>query len=137
MHTLPLLHSTFKSANYRQDNTTGKVEVFHRYVIDKFIKVCDTTGSIARQPGSGRTSKVTAEIKVVEVQMRLDDEMTVHQLHQLLTEKGHSISLCSLGWTFRSSAYCQLIQNENKAERLAWAREHKDSTLYCTDGEPL
>ena len=34
-----------------------------RFGIDKFIKVYETTGSIARQPGSGRPSKVTAEIK--------------------------------------------------------------------------
>ena len=40
------------------------------------------TGSIARQPGSGRPSKVTAEIKeLVEAQMRLDDETTAFQLH--------------------------------------------------------
>ena len=108
-----------------------------RFGIDKFIKVYETTGSIARQPGSGRPSKVTAEIKeLVEAQMRLDDETTAFQLHRLLTEKGYSISLrtvlrcrTSLGWTFRGSAYCQLIRDANKIKRLAWARQHVDDTF--------
>ena len=45
-----------------------------RYGIHKFLKVYQATGSIARQPGSGRHSKITSEIKrIVEEQMRLDD----------------------------------------------------------------
>lgn len=67
--------------------------------IAKFLKVYQATGSIARQPGSGRPSKITAEIKrIVEGQMRLDDETTVYQLHRLLTEKGYSISLRTILW---------------------------------------
>ena len=68
--------------------------------------------------------------------MRLDDETTAYQLHGLLTEKGHSISLrtilrcrTALGWTYRGSTYCQLIQEVNKGKRLAWAREHLDDTF--------
>ena len=38
--------------------------------------------------GSGRLSKVTAEIKaLVEKQMRTDDEMTAHQLHKFLLSR--------------------------------------------------
>ena len=29
-----------------------------------------------------------------------------------------------LGWTFRGSAYCQLIRKANKAKRLEFARRH-------------
>ena len=29
-----------------------------------------------------------------------------------------------LGWTFRGSAYCQLIRQNNKEKRLKWAREY-------------
>ena len=93
--------------------------------------------SDARQPGSGRPSKITAEIRQIVVeQMRLDDETTVYQLHRLLTEKGYSISLptilrcrTALGWTFRGSAYCQLIREANKVKRLAWAQEHLDDSF--------
>ena len=43
----------------------------------KFIKKFEETGTITRRVGSGRPSKVTAEIKqIVEDQMRLDDETT-------------------------------------------------------------
>lgn len=88
-------------------------------------------GTISRRPGSGRPSKITDKIKkVVEEQMRADDETTAHQLHALLNSKGFSLSLrtilrcrISLGWTFRGSAYCQLIREVNKQKRLQWARE--------------
>ena len=103
-----------------------------RVGIYKFLKVYHATGSIARRPGSGRPSKITAEIMtIVEQQMRTDDETTAHQLHRLLNEKGFSISLrtvlrcrTTLGWTFRGSTYCQLIREDNKKKRLDWARHH-------------
>ena len=53
-----------------------------RVGVAKFLKVYEATGWIARQPGSGRPSKITVEIKdKVEEQMRLDDETTAYQLH--------------------------------------------------------
>ena len=90
------------------------------------------TLSIGRRPGSGRPSKITAEIKaIVEAQMRVDDETTAFQLHRLLTEKGYSITIrtilrcrTALGWTFRGSAYCQLIREANRQKRLDWTRQH-------------
>lgn len=33
-------------------------------------------------------------------------------------------SQAKLGWMFRGSAYCQLIQDCNKVKRLQWAREY-------------
>ena len=80
-----------------------------RVGIYNFLKKYEATGSIGRRVGSGRPSKITAEIKeIVEEQMRADDETTAYQLHQLLREKGYSISLrtilrcrTALGWTFR------------------------------------
>ena len=88
-----------------------------RVGIYKFLKKYEATGSIGRRVGSGRPSKITAKIKqIVEEQMRADDETTAYQLHHLLKEKGYSICLhmilrcgTALGWTFRGSAYCQLI----------------------------
>ena len=63
--------------------------------------------------------------------MRSDDETTAYQLHRMLTEKGYSISLrtilrcrTALGWTFRGSAYCQLIRDANKKKRFEWAQQH-------------
>ena len=61
--------------------------------------------------------------------MELDDETTAVQLHSLLSKKGYSISLptilrcrSSLGWTFRGSAYCQLICKANKVKRFEWCQ---------------
>ena len=65
-----------------------------RIGIYKFLKKYKVTGSIGRRVGSGRPSKITAEIKqIVEERMRTDDETTAYQLHCLLTQKGYSISL--------------------------------------------
>ena len=105
-----------------------------RVGVAKFITRFETTGALAlhRMPGSGRPSKITAEIKeIVERRMREDDETTAYQLHALLVSHGCSISRrtvlrcrVQLGWTFRGSAYCQLIREANKAKRLQWAQQY-------------
>ena len=103
-----------------------------RVGISKFLKKFRETGCIQRRSGSGRPSKISAEIKeIVEEQMRADDETTATQLHHLLQQRGYTISLHTvlrcrsvLGWTFRGSAYCQLIRDVNKQKRLAWARQY-------------
>ena len=79
-----------------------------RVGIHKFTRAYHATESIARRIGSGRPSKITAEIKqLVEEQMRINDETIAYQLHRLLTEKGYSIALRTvlrcrtlLGWMF-------------------------------------
>ena len=103
-----------------------------RQGVAEFLKWYESRGIIKHKPGSGWPSKVTAEVKqIVEEQMRLDDETTATQLHALLNSRGYSLSLMtilrcctSLGWTFRGSSYCQLIQNAIKVKRLEWAKEN-------------
>ncbi len=102
--------------------------------IAKFLKRYKDSSSLVRKPGSGRPSKITAELKkVIEGQMQFDDEMTTYLLHQLLVSKGFNISLrtvlrcrTSLGWTLCRSAYCQLIREVNKAKWLQWAIVNQD-----------
>ena len=115
-----------------------------RWGVAKFLKRFEEDGVLVRRLGSGRPFKATAEVKeIVEEQMRRDDETTAMQLHKLLVEKGYSISRrsilrcrSSLGWTFRGSAYCQLIRHVNKEKRLAWAtknRRDKFENVLWTD----
>ena len=102
--------------------------------IAKFLKRYSSTGSICRLPGSGRKTKITEDVKrIVDQQMSVDDETTATQLHVLLTNFGYRLSLrtilrcrTTLGWTFRGSAYCQLIREANKVKRLEWARKYRD-----------
>ena len=68
--------------------------------------------------------------------MQRDDETTAIQLQKLLVSRGYKISIrtvlhcrSSLGWTFRGSAYCQLIRDVNKQKRLAWALAHQNDTF--------
>ena len=47
---------------------------------------------IARTPGSGRPSSITADMKaLVEQQMRCNDETTATQLYTLVVHEGYSI----------------------------------------------
>ena len=68
--------------------------------------------------------------------MQLDDETTAVQLQRILAINGHPLSLktilrsrTKLGWTFRGSAYCQLIREANKVKRLEWARKFTEEAL--------
>ena len=65
--------------------------------------------------------------------MQEDDETTAAQLQVLLASEGHLMSLSTiircrkeLGWTYRGSAYCQLIRDRNKEKRLRWALTNID-----------
>ena len=103
----------------------------------KFLQHYKDSGTIERQAGSGRPTRATAEIKTaIESQLEKDDETTAFQLRTLLLSEGHTLSLSTiqrarshLGWTFRGSAYCQLIWEQNKEKRLQWARDNVDSAL--------
>ena len=88
--------------------------------------------SIDRKPGSGRQTKVTQRVKdLIEEQMQKDDETTASQLGALLQANGIMLSRSTilrcrrqLGWTYRGSAYCQLIREVNKEKRLTWCQEN-------------
>ena len=65
-----------------------------RVGVHKFLSVYAATHTIQRRYGSGRPSKITAEVKaLVDQQMIQDDETTAYQLHQLLLRNRHYISL--------------------------------------------
>ena len=103
-------------------------EGLHKFLIKFSERRC-----MLRRPGSGRPSKVTAEVKRIVDEQMDRDETSAHQLHVLLLRNGYNISLktvlrCrrSLGWTFRGSSYCQLIRDVNKKKRLEWALQNKD-----------
>jgi transposase len=108
-----------------------------RQGIYKFLCKFEEAGTIARRPGSGRPSKVAGEIEqLIEAKMQKDDETTVEQLQKLLQSQGHTLSkmtiLCCrhrLGWNTRGVAYCQMIQEANKAKRLIWAKENIDKNF--------
>ena len=77
---------------------------------------------------------------IVEQQMQSDDETTAVQLQRILADSGHALSLrtilrsrSKLGWTFRGSAYCQLICDTNKEKRLKWAQEYLTLNNQITD----
>ena len=68
--------------------------------------------------------------------MRCEDENTATHLHDRLIQHGISLSLCTvlrswelLGWTYRGSAYCQLIRDVNKQKRLEWALQHQNDNF--------
>ena len=69
----------------------SKVDVY------KFIRRYKESGTIAREPGSGQTSKVNAEIrKLIEDQMQKNDETTIQELKQLLKKEGFDVAQSSI-----------------------------------------
>ena len=91
----------------------------------KFLRKYVTTGLIGRRPG------------IIEEQMQRDDETSAVQLQTLLVQRGCALSLRTilrsrplLGWTFRGSAYCQLIHDANKQKRLKWAQDTLRAALH-------
>ena len=79
-----------------------------------------------RRTGSGRPTKLNIDVlRIVELTMRKDDGTTAVQLYKILLNQGHDICLATilnsrkiLGWTFRGSAYYQLIRPANNIKRL-------------------
>ena len=112
--------------------------VVSRRGVSDFLLHVETTGSIARRPGSGRPSKQTDEVKdTIENAMRADYKTTVKELCEQLTAQGStllqsSVLRCrqSLGWTVRGSAYCQMIHEANKGKRLEWATKYLHETGF-------
>ncbi len=98
-----------------------------------YTRYCKT-GSINRQKGSGRPTLLNpAVLQMIEDLMQRDDETTAILIRSYLAGQGHELSLttirrvrCKLAWTFRGSAYCQLIRQANKEKRFQWARAHLD-----------
>ena len=105
--------------------------------IAKLLRRYEETETIVRCPGSGRPTVITLEMKaIVEAKMREDDKTTAEQLHSLLASRGFCISkktvlrcCADLGWTFRGSAYCQLIRAPNKLKRLQWAQAYMQDSF--------
>ena len=136
---LRILH--FHAQGYRSPAITKYLHVegivASRRGVAKFLNRCLRRGNIARLPGSGSKSLITDEVRrVVEQQMRLDDETTASQLFVHLRNLGYRLNLrsilrcrTSLGWTFRGSAYCQLIRDVNKQKRLEFALTHRSDTF--------
>ena len=68
--------------------------VASRRGVAKFLDRSLRRGNIARLPGSGRKSLITDEIRrVVEQQMRLDNETTASQLFVHLRNLGYGLNL--------------------------------------------
>lgn len=69
--------------------------------------------------------------------MQNNDETTGEQLKAVLKTLGYNVSTSTilkvrrdLGWSFKGSAYCQLIRDVNKVKRLVWAKRHLDDN-FC------
>lgn len=97
--------------------------------VRQFLKRFAIYKTIARKPGSGLPPKLAPAVQqMIEDAMRKDDETTATQLQAMLASKMIYVSLATivrnrleLGWTYRGSAYCQLIRHANKQKRLDWA----------------
>jgi len=94
--------------------------------VRQFLKRYEKYGTIARKPGSGMPPRLSpAILQVIKDTMNDDDETTATQLQSKLASYNVYVSLATilknriqLGWTYRGSAYSQLIRQEKKQKRL-------------------
>ena len=127
-----LWHDGFKAATVAKILAKENLPAT-RQGIQKFLKKYTECGTIGRKEGSGRKSKITAEVRrLVDEKMMEDDETTAKELKKMLAEHGHHVGETTalkcrteLGWTRRGSAYCQMIREVNKVKRLEWAKKNK------------
>lgn len=97
--------------------------------VRQFLKRYQLYKTIARKTGSGLPPKLSPALQqLIEDAMKRDDESTATQLQAMLASRAIYVSLATivrnrvqLGWTYRGSAYCQLIRQQNKDKRLDWA----------------
>jgi hypothetical protein len=91
---------------------------------------------------SVRTRKVTAAIRnFIDDVMQDNDETTLGQLREQVNEKFNVLlsksaidkTRRSLGWTFKSAAYCQVVREANRIKRLNFALEHPNLAQTCGD----
>ena len=102
--------------------------------VARIVKKLLTTGTLANLPRSGRPSKLSTEAKAfIDQQMRKNDEMS-GQIQKKLEKRGITVSSSTVrrsrkeqGWTLQRTAYCQLIQDANKANRLEFPRHVLES----------
>ena len=100
--------------------------------VRQFLKQFKKYKTIAQNPGSGFPSKLSPVVEqIINAAMQNDDETTATQLQSILASHNIYVSLTTivrcriqLGWTYRGSAYCQLIRQVNKRKRLQWAQTY-------------
>ncbi len=100
--------------------------------VRQFLKRYSQYKTISRKPGSGLPPALSPAVQsIIEDAMRNDDETTATQLQAKLAESSVYVSLATivrnrleLGWTYRGSAYCQLIRQGNKQKRADFARTY-------------
>lgn len=132
--TLDLCFTTVEGTSTQPIGTSPPLIIV---ISNIFLRRYAETGTLLRKGGSGRPSKVTTDVlAIVDEKMKEDDETTAHQLHKLPNERGHQISISTimrcrkeLGWTFRGSAYCQMIREENKMKHKEWALQYLSEAL--------
>ncbi len=100
-----------------------------RQTVWRFRKHFKKHQTISALPKSGRPSKLKQTLRLIESCMQKDDETTAKQLQIVLKRCGLNISLSTilrarlyLGWSYKGSAYCQMIRDVNKKKRLEWAK---------------
>ena len=96
------------------------------------IQHLKSRGNIQPLPKSGRRTVLTNEVlNIIDISMQAaDDETTAKQLCTKLSDVGILISERTvlkgrhlLGWTSQGTAYCQLIQEQNKLKRFDWTKK--------------
>lgn len=105
-----------------------------RVGIAMFLRKFEETGSIGRRLGSGRPSKITAEIKaLVEDQMCKDDETIAYQHYGFLVSQGYQISDTRTPGTMDGTLYTQIV---DQTQLSFIADVYPDGQRFMANNDP-
>ena len=126
---------------FRMKMSCQKIARCTKEGVRKFI-IRYECGTISRKPGTGRKTKLTADIRrMIVEQMQKDDETTGLELKRILEKEGYVASVSSIlrwrteiGWTSKGTSYCQMIREVNKQRYINHLDKVIPEVIECEGG---
>lgn len=128
------IYSKISRLLFRENITAG------RWFVARTIKTFLSVGKLYRDKGSGRPNLLSANPNIqsiIDTSVKENDEITAKEIQQILEDCGYTISIATInrirrniGWSIRTTRYCQLIRETNKPKRLQWAHDNINDNFH-------
>lgn len=110
----------------------------YRSFIWRTVQTFNSCGNIFRER-RGRQSQISCNeniLEIIENCMQQNDEATAKSIKSRLRRRGYNVSVATinrmrtkLGWTLKTTQYCQMIRHGNKPKRLQWATDNLNDSF--------
>ena len=112
--------------------------IVDRSFVMRTVKTFNSCGKLYRDR-QGRQSSLSTNKHIhaiIDNCMKENDEMTAKNIQSHLERYRYSVSVSTinrirnrLGWSLKTTRYCQMIRNNNKPKRVQWATENLNETF--------